>query len=83
MPEVVNKFGPVDRCYMPMDQMREDRNRGFCIINFKNAESATRAIQEGEVSVGFASLVVSQSYQQNRRDRDGGNRRDFDILKRR
>ena len=62
--------------------MREDRNRGFAIINFKNAESATRAIQEGEVSVGFASLVVSQSYQQNR-NRDGGNKRDFDILRRR
>jgi len=61
----------------------EMRNRGFCIINFKNESSAAKAILEGEIAIEFAAVAITQSYQQQRRDRDhDGNRRDFDILKR-
>lgn len=60
------------------------RNRGFAIINFKRQEDAQRAVLEGEISINFAAVTITQSYQQPRRDRDhDGNRRDFDILKRR
>ena len=38
--EIIAKFGPIERIFMPMEQMRIVRNRGFAIINFKNASSA-------------------------------------------
>ena len=83
--EVVEKFGPIERCFMPVEQMRNSiRNRGFAIINFKNQSSAEKAILVGEVLIEFAAVAITQSYQQQRRDRErDGNRRDFDILKRR
>ena len=81
---VVEKFGQVERCFMPIEQARTIRNRGFAIINFKRQEDAQRAVQEGEISINFAAVQISQSYQQPRRDRDrDGNKRDFDLLKRR
>ena len=82
---IVEKFGPIERCFMPVEQMRNSiRNRGFAIINFKNQSSAEKAILDGEISIEFAAVSITQSYQQQRRDRDrDGNRRDFDILKRR
>lgn len=54
--ECMAKFGPVERCFMPMEQMRIIRNRGFAIINFKKQEHAERAIQEGEISINFAAV---------------------------
>lgn len=68
---------------MPMDTGRLLRNRGFAICNFKNLESATRAIQEGEICINFAVVIIAQSYQQQRRNDRDGDRRQFDQLKRR
>ena len=41
---IIEKFGPVERCFMPMEMGRILKNRGFAIVNFKNAEHASRAI---------------------------------------
>ena len=81
--EIIAKFGPIERIFMPMEQMRIVRNRGFAIINFKNASSAQKAIETGEITINFGSVTIQQSYQQPRRNNErDGNRRDFDLLKR-
>ena len=81
--EIIEKFGPIERIFMPMEQMRIVRNRGFAIINFKNASSAQKAIETGEITINFGSVTIQQSYQQPRRNNErDGNRRDFDLLKR-
>ena len=82
---IVEEFGPIERCFMPMEQKRNAKcNRGFAIINFKNQSSAEKAILDGQISIEFATVAITQSYQQQRlkRNRDG-NKRDFNILKRR
>lgn len=60
--EIQEKFGQVERIFMPMDAGRLSRNRGFAICNFKNLESATRSIQEGEICINFAVVLIAQSY---------------------
>ena len=58
------------------------RNKGFAIINFKHAESAAKAILQGEISISFAAVQIEQSYQQQRRNDRDGDRRQFDNLTR-
>jgi len=81
---IIEKFGPVERCFMPMEMGPYLKNRGFAIVNFKSADQASFAVQEGEITVNFAGVTIVKSFQQNRRDGGGrdGDRRDFDLLRR-
>lgn len=57
---IVEKFGQVERCFMPMEMGRTSmRNRGFAIINFKRVEDAARAVLDGEITVNFAGVAIT------------------------
>ena len=47
---------------MPMEMGHYLKNRGFAIVNFKNAEQASRAVQDGEITVNFAGVTIVQSF---------------------
>jgi len=59
---IIEKFGPVERCFMPMEMGHYLKNRGFAIVNFKNADQAARAVQDGEITVNFAGVTIVQSF---------------------
>ena len=56
---IVEKFGAIERCYMPTEQMRNQvRNKGFAIINFKFQSSAERALQEEDFILENAVIQI-------------------------
>jgi len=83
--EAMVKYGKVVRCRIPIDEQR-GRNRGFAIVVFEKKESATRAIEDGDVTVDIANLTIERAIQTMRprdRDRGDGGREQFQQLKRR
>ena len=55
-----DKFGKITRCWVPYDG---DRSRGFAIINFEKEESVKKALEVGEVTYGFNTLMIVPAMQ--------------------
>lgn len=80
-----DKFGKVEHVYIP--PINNDRGAGpvkrtqIAIIRFLKKESATRAVEEGEIVVEFAALRIERALAKPRRERDdGGDRMAFDSF---
>jgi len=59
---VMLKFGGVVKVKIPFEEVRgRRRNRGFAFVTFESIESAQRAIEQGEVTVDFATLEVEKA----------------------
>lgn len=85
--DVVGVFGEIVKVKIPFEELRNGlkRRRNFAFVTFDNIKSATRAVEEGEVTVEYATLKVDRALarapMQNSRDHQ--NRSDFELLKRR
>lgn len=78
-----DKFGKVEHVYIPPlnQQMGGPIKRTqIAIIRFKNKESATRAVTDGEIVVEFAALRIERALAKPRPNREDGDRppRQFD-----
>lgn len=78
---VERKYGKIDRVKIPEDD--RGRNKGFAIIGFANQQSAKKAIEDEDVTIGSACLSIAVAFQSQRPPRDGGDRSAFNMLKRR
>lgn len=58
--EELRKFGSVERIYMPVENRRA---KGYAIINFKDEKSAKKALEAGEITIGFSTVTVNEAYQ--------------------
>ena len=79
---VVTKFGPVVKVKIPIEELpggRRKRNRGFAFVTFETMESATRALEQGDVTVEFATLEVERAMKRAPMQRDGRNPHEFDA----
>ena len=60
---VMKRFGEIVKVKIPMEELRNGRKRskGFAFVTFKKEEQATKAIDEGEVAVEFATLQIERA----------------------
>jgi hypothetical protein len=72
--DAMKKFGLVKKCRIPTNR-ETGRPLGFAIVVFDAPEQATRAIEEGEITVDLACLDIEQAMQ-SRRPPFGGERRE-------
>lgn len=82
----VIKFGEIIKVKIPQEEMRngKQRNRGFAFVTFKSIESASHALQEGEITVQFATLEIERALKRAAPPRDAFSKpSEFDMLKRR
>ncbi len=54
----MKRFGEIVKVKIPMEELRngKKRSKGFAFVTFKSSEQASKAIDEGEVAVEFATL---------------------------
>jgi RNA recognition motif-containing protein len=60
---VMKRFGEIVKVKIPMEELRngKKRSKGFAFVTFKSSDAATHAIQEGEISVEFATLQIERA----------------------
>jgi len=83
----MKRFGEIVKVKIPMEELRNgrERSKGFAFVTFKTEAQASKAIEEGEVAVEFATLTVERALKAPPRKYDGDRKpaSEFDILKRR
>ena len=59
----MKRFGEILKVKIPMEELRngKKRSKGFAFVTFKKEDQATKAIEEGEVSVEFATLQIERA----------------------
>ncbi len=59
----MKKFGEIIKVKIPMEELRngKKRSKGFAFVTFKKEEMATKAIEEGEIGVEFATLQIERA----------------------
>jgi len=60
----MEKFGPIEKVKIPYEELRNGRHRmlGFAFVTFKKTESATKALEEGEVNVEYTTLEIERAH---------------------
>jgi heterogeneous nuclear ribonucleoprotein R len=60
---VMKKFGEIIKVKIPMEELRNGRKsgKGFAFVTFKTKEAASKAIEEGEIAVEFATLQIERA----------------------
>ncbi len=81
---VMKRFGEIIKVKIPMEELRNGRKRskGFAFVTFKNKESASKAIEEGEIAVEFATLQIERALKAPPRLSESKYPSEFDQLKR-
>lgn len=79
------RFGEIIKVKIPQEELRngKKRNRGFAFVTFKLIESASRALEQGEVTVQFATLEIERALKRAAPPRENKMPNEFDMLKRR
>ena len=83
---VMSKFGNIEKVKIPFEELRNGskRRRQFAFVTFTDSKGATRAVEEGEITVEFATLRIERALERARMPMDRGpGKQEFDILKRR
>lgn len=87
---VMQRFGEIIKVKIPQEELRNGkfRNRGFGFVTFKTIECASRALEQREVTVEFATLEIEKALKKPMLPREGGGDprkfpSEFDQLKRR
>ena len=59
----MKRFGEVVKVKIPMEELRngKKRSKGFAFVTFKKDDQATKAIEEGEVAIEFATLQIERA----------------------
>lgn len=63
--ECENRFGPVDRIYMPLDE-RTERPRGFAVVTFRSENSVEKALDVGNFIFEYAEISIARAFRQQR-----------------
>ena len=68
-----------------MEELRngKKRSKGFAFVTFKSDVHASRAIDDGEVSVEFCTLTIERALKAPPRQQESRFPNEFDTLKRR
>lgn len=80
---VMGKFGRIESCYIPPTEQKRNK---IAIVRFKFKEEASRAVEEQEVTIEFATVSIERALARQRRDDRGGGqdaKEAFASLKRR
>ena len=61
--EVMLRFGEIIKVKIPTEEMRNGkiRSRGFAFVTFELTSAATKALEEGEITVEFATLEIERA----------------------
>ena len=81
---VMKKFGEIVKVKIPQEELRNGRKRGkgFAFVTFKTKEAASKAIEEGEIAIEFATLQIERALKAPPRQQDSKYPSEFDQLKR-
>jgi RNA recognition motif-containing protein len=65
---VMKRFGKIKFVRVPMEdsnnpyhQQGKQRNRGFAFVTFEHKDYATRAIEQGEVTLEFSTIEIERA----------------------
>lgn len=80
----MKRFGEIIKVKIPMEELRNGRKRGkgFAFVTFKTKEAASKAIEENEIAVEFATLQIERALKAPPRQSDNNYPSEFDQLKR-
>jgi len=59
----MRRFGDIMKVKIPMEELRngKKRSKGFAFVTFTKEDHATKAIEEGEVPIEFATLQIERA----------------------
>ena len=77
---VMKRFGEIIKVKIPMEELRNGRKRGkgFAFVTFKTKESASKAIEEGEIAIEFATLQIERALKAPPRQQENKYPSEFD-----
>lgn len=60
--EIMQVYGIITRCRVPMDQEYPTTNRGIGFVTFQRSEDASKVIDEGSIKYEFYELPVERAF---------------------
>lgn len=80
--ETMKRFGEIVKVKIPMEELRNGRKRtkGFAFVTFKREDQATKAIEESEIAVDFATLQIERALKAPPRQQDNKYPSEFDQI---
>ena len=64
----MKRFGAIEKVKIPYEELRNGnkRRRQFAFVTFKEERGATRAVEEGEITVEFSTLRIERALERVR-----------------
>lgn len=62
--DAMAKFGAIVKARIPMEELRNGKTRpyGFAFVTYERIDSATKALEEGEVVVDYSTCMIERAH---------------------